>query len=118
MEAARLRTELSKFSANARVYGATGAGPARAQPSQPLLIFYLDRPVHTIKNLIDEASETEPERVLVANRESIKLLNLGEYAPHDETPFVVVPLPKGEDWPKKLKTVFKPIHDNSNAPED
>jgi len=91
-EAPRLRKELDSLG-DVTLFAAGNAPHKEHSISAPMFIFYLQRPVHTIKEL---ASGTKPPdaakpRVLVSDRETIDKLGLTSYLLPGDEMFVVLP---------------------------
>jgi 4-amino-4-deoxy-L-arabinose transferase-like glycosyltransferase len=90
-EAPRLRQELDALG-DVTLYAAGNAPRKKRSVSAPMFIFYLQRPVHTIKKEL-AGGGTPPDgkkRVLVADRETVEKLGLKSYLPEGEDTFVVL----------------------------
>ncbi|MCY3021068.1 MAG: glycosyltransferase family 39 protein [Planctomycetota bacterium] len=96
--AAQLRAGIDGAGKETRVYG-TGS-------SEPMLIFYLERPVLTVKSLSEEpmgqTGPNAPKRVLVATPESIRTWRLERLLPNAPPGFSVYELPGSVDWPNEI----------------
>jgi 4-amino-4-deoxy-L-arabinose transferase-like glycosyltransferase len=99
----RLRGDLDKLAPDVRVYA--------AGVSEPLLTFYLERPILTVKDHLrnepqGQTGDGAPQRVLVGNRKGLHRLHLNDYIPNGADQIFVVPLPKDVDWPKLILEHF------------
>ena len=75
-----------------------------------MFIFYLQRPVHTLKkDLANELVNPEgsKQRVLVSDRETVKLLGLESYLTEGSDNFVVLSNIDEPGWKQLLDTVAK-----------
>ncbi|MFH0938173.1 MAG: hypothetical protein V1899_02690 [Planctomycetota bacterium] len=94
----RVRAEVERFGDDIKVY--------TAGISQPLLIFYLERPILTLRNHLckEPAGKTpaeSPQRILVGHRVDLMRLKLEKYLLDGDENIVVVALPKDDvDWPQ------------------
>ena len=102
MESNHLRSQLQGLGNEIKVYA--------AGRSQPILMFYLERPVKTLEDLSREPNiNTEilaPQRVLIASRTDLRKLNLNALIPDGLERYVAVSS-RDFDWPKELGPILR-----------
>jgi 4-amino-4-deoxy-L-arabinose transferase-like glycosyltransferase len=99
--AGQLKAQLEKMNKTARLYG--------AGPSEPALVFYLERPITTLKELAEEpqgqTGRLAPERILIATPDAVRKWHCESFfKDYLAQPIFLARLPRDVDWPKELKT--------------